>query len=127
MFLRKALVVILPLLLCGLVCTVFWLLDSWLGSGDFFCYVVKGLLLGCMLSLLLPAAGIRVFTSGLPKWLWGSAGLCFAAMVLQYLQINGIMMVQVLNPLLNANGQVIFAEAVTAGFTALTGLLYHKR
>lgn len=127
MFLRKAIIVVVPLLLCLITCLLFRLLDGWLGAGDFAAYLLKGLLLGGMLGIIFPVAGIRVFSSGLPKWLFAGAGLCLAVLLMQYLTMCGVVRIDALQVLLNVNGQVILAEGALSGFMILTGAMYHKR
>lgn len=127
MLLRKLVAALCPLLLCMVVCQAFRWLDGLLGSSVFWTFVLKGVLLGIALSLCLPLAGVRAHTNGLAGWLLGGAGLMLLAILYQALEAKGVLRLVVLHALLPANGQVVFAESVVAGYLLTAGLWYRRR
>lgn len=126
MLLRKLVAALCPLLLCVLCCATFRLLDAWLGANSFFAFLVKGLLLGAVLALTLPLAGVHAHTQGLAGWLWGGVGVLAAALLYQYLDAMGLVNVPVLRRLLHANGQIILVEGAVTGHLAACALLYRR-
>ena len=127
MFLRKLMVAICPLVLCGVVCGLFRWLDGWLGSSAYASFVMKGLLLGAVLALTLPIAGVRAYTNGLSGWLLLGAVLMAAVLVYQYLETTGAVNVPLLRALLTVNGQVVLVESTAAGYLTAAGLWYRRR
>lgn len=127
MLLRKLVAAFCPLLLCAFVCVTFRWIDGWLGSGAFFAFALKGVLLGAALGLCLPVAGIHAYTNGLAKWLLLGAGFLLAALVYQNLEVLGVLHVPFLRSLLGVNGQVVLVESAAMGYLTCTGLLYRRR
>ena len=95
MFLRKLIVAICPLAICGLVCGLFRWLDGMMGSTAYGAFVIKGALLGAALALTLPIAGVKAYTNGLSGWLLLGAGLMAAVLLYQYLETTGAVSVPV--------------------------------
>lgn len=126
MLLRKLVAALCPLFLCALGCAAFRLLDGWLGAGSFFAYLLKGVMLGGMLALTLPLAGVHAHTTGLTGWLWLGAGLLLAVLGYQYLDSTGLVSVPVLRAVFKANGQVVLIESAAMGHLAVCALLYRK-
>ena len=127
MLLRKLIVAICPLAICGLVCGLFRWLDGWLGSTAFAAFVIKGALLGAALAMTLPIAGVRAYTNGLCSWLLAGAALLGAVLLYQYLETNGVVHLPVLSVLLTVNGQVVLVESAAMGYLAAAGLWYRRR
>ena len=127
MLLRRLTAAFAPLLLCVLVLTVFRWADGWLGSGAFWAFAVKGVLLGGALALILPAAGVRVRTTGLTGWLLVGAGALFAVILYQYLETTGQIHLPVLASLMEFNGQVVLVESVVMGYMAASALWFRGR
>ena len=127
MLLRRLAASFAPLLLCVLVLTVFRWVDGWLGSGVFWAFALKGIVLGGALALILPAAGVRARTTGLTGWLLLGAGVLLAAIVYQYLETTGAVHWPVLASLMEFNGQVVLVESVVMGYMAATALYFRGR
>ena len=89
MLLRKLTAALLPLLLCVVFCAALRLLDGWLGAGGFWVFALKGVLLGGLLALVLPIAGVRAHTNGLTPWLFTGAGVLLAVLLYQYMETIG--------------------------------------
>jgi hypothetical protein len=127
MLMRKLLVVLGPLLLCLLACTLFRWLDVLNTLGSFFQFALKGALLGGCVALLLPIAGIACRNTGLTGWLFVTAALLLVTLTLQYLDTTGTLRWSLLRAVVGVNGQVVLAESTVLGFTALTAALNVKR
>lgn len=127
MFLRKLIVAICPLAICGLVCGLFRWLDGMMGSTAYGAFVIKGVLLGAALALTLPIAGVKAYTNGLSGWLLLGAGLMAAVLLYQYLETTGAVSVPVLGTLLTVNGQVVLVESTAMGYLTAAGLWYRRR
>ena len=127
MLLRKLIVAVCPLAICGLVCGLFRWLDGWLGSTVYASFVFKGFLLGAALALTLPIAGVKAYTNGLAGWLLAGAALLGGTLLYQYLETTGVVHVPVLRALLSVNGQVVLVESAAMGYLAAAGLWYRKR
>ncbi len=127
MLLRKLIVAVCPLALCGLVCGLFRWLDGMLGSTAYASFVFKGALLGAALALTLPIAGVKAYTNGLAGWMLAGAALLGAALVYQYLETTGAVNVPVLRALLTVNGQVVLVESAAMGYLLAAGLWYRRR
>lgn len=127
MLLRKLVAAFAPLALCAAVCTGFRWLDGWLGSGSFWAFALKGLLLGAALALCLPAAGVKAHTNGLAGWMLAGAALLALTLGYQYLESVGVVHVPLLRSLLSLNGQVVLVESTAAGYLTAAGLLYRRR
>mgnify|MGYP007081521761 CR=1 FL=1 len=67
MLLRKLVAALCPLLLCLVLCLLYRWLDGVLGAGLFWSFLLKGLLLGVMLALIIPLAGLRCHSKGLQR------------------------------------------------------------
>ena len=127
MFLRKLIVAICPLAICGLVCGLFRWLDGMMGSTAYGAFVIKGALLGAALALTLPIAGVKAYTNGLSGWLLLGAGLMAAVLLYQYLETTGAVHLPVLSALLTVNGQVVLVEGAAMGYLTAAGLWYRRR
>lgn len=127
MLLRKLVAALCPLLLCLLTCILFRWLDGLMDPGNFFLFVLKGVLLGTCVALLLPVAGITSRTNGLVRWLFVAAGILFLFLLYQYLETMGVVNWPGLKSLISINGQVILVESVVMGFLLITGLFNRKR
>lgn len=127
MLLRKLVVALCPLALCGLVCALFRWVDGWLGSAAYAAFVIKGAALGASLALTLPISGVRAHTNGLAGWLLAGAALLAAALIYQYLEATGAVSVPVLRALLTVNGQVVLVESAAMGYLTAAGLWYRRR
>lgn len=127
MLLRRLAAAFAPLLLCLLVLMVFRWVDGWLGSGAFWAFALKGVLLGGALALILPAAGVRARTTGLTGWLLLGAVVLMAVLLYQYLETTGAVHWPVLASLMEFNGQVVLVESVVMGYMAATALYFRGR
>jgi len=127
MLLRKLVAALCPVLLCLLCCILFLWLDGLLQAGNFFLFLLKGLLLGCIVGLLLPVAGITTRNNGLILWLFVAAGLLLLLLLYQYLETMHVVNWPVLKALITINGQVVLAEGTVAGFLLLTGIMARIR
>lgn len=127
MLLRKLIVAVCPLAICGLVCGLFRWLDGILGSTAYASFVFKGALLGAALALTLPIAGVKAYTNGLAGWLLAGAALMGAVILYQYLETTGAVHAAVLSVLLAVNGQVVLVESAAMGYLLAAGLWYRKR
>jgi len=86
MFIRKLVVIVVPLLLAGLLCVVFPLL---MGLG-FWMNVLMGLLLGVSLGLLLPLSGASKRREPFAGLLWIPLLVLLVIVAVQYLESTGI-------------------------------------
>ena len=127
MLLRRLSAAFVPLLLCVLALAVFRWVDGWLGSGAFWAFALKGVLLGGALALILPAAGVRARTTGLTGWLLLGAAVLMAVILYQYLETAGAVHWPVLASLMEFNGQVVLVESVVTGYMAATALYFRGR
>ena len=127
MLLRKLVAALCPLLLCLLTCGIFQWLDGLIPAGDFFSFLLKGLLLGACVALLLPVAGISSKTNGLAGWLFAAAGILLLVVLYQYLETIRFIHWPVLRALLSINGQVIWVECTIVGFLLVTAFLNRNR
>lgn len=127
MLLRKLVAAFWPVLLCAVACMLFRWVDGWLGAAAFWAFVVKGGLLGAVLALALPLAGVKAHTNGLAGWLLAGAVLLLAAIVYQYLETTGAVHWPLMASLMAFNGQVVLVESTVMGYLAVTGLWYRRR
>ena len=111
MFLRKLMVIVVPLLLAGLLCVVFPLL---LGM-PFWTDALVGLLLGVCLALLLPLSGASKRREPFAGLLWVSAVILLVVVIVQYLETRGIS-VPVLGMLRTTQGPVVMVECAFIGY-----------
>ncbi len=121
MFLRKLLVIVLPLLICLALGFLFPFMSEQLPDLGFFQNVLKGLLLGAALALMIPLAGGRR-RDPFAKLLWAPAGILFFVVLYQFLHQAGQANVEGLNLLYTNNGQVVLVENAFLGFLFTTAL-----
>ncbi|MBQ2699975.1 MAG: hypothetical protein IJF65_02350 [Clostridia bacterium] len=112
MFLRKLLVMALPLLLCVFLCTVFPMIS---GLG-FFNQVLKGLLLGGALWAILPACGASRKRETFGKSLWVPAVVLLVVILFQYLTGAGMLYIPALNFLATVDPNVVLIESAFAAY-----------
>ena len=126
MLLRKLTAALLPLLLCVVFCAALRLLDGWLGAGGFWVFALKGVLLGGLLALVLPIAGVRAHTNGLTPWLFTGAGVLLAVLLYQYMETIGTLHSAFLSSLLTVTGQVGLVESAFMGYLTAAGAIYRR-
>ena len=114
MFLRKLVVVVLPLLLAGLLCLLLPLMDGM----PFWTEVFKGLTLGVALALMLPLCGATKKREPFAGLLWVPLATLIVVVLSQYLAVIGIS-VPVLDMLRTGDGNVILVESAFIGFLAV--------
>lgn len=112
MFLRKLMVMVLPLALVFALCVVLPLLSA-LG---FFANVLRGLLLGVGLALLLPLSGAGRKKEPFAGLLWVPTALLVFTVLYQYLSAIGVMTLPVLAVLATTSGQVVLVECAFIGY-----------
>lgn len=112
MFLRKLMVMVLPLVLVFALCLVMPLVS---GLG-FFANVLRGLLLGVGLALLLPLSGAGRKKEPFAGLLWVPTALLAFTVMYQYLSAIGAMNVPVLSVLSTTSGQVVLVECAFIGY-----------
>ena len=110
MFLRKLVVVVLPLLMVALLCLLLPLMDGI----PFWTEVFKGLTLGVALALILPLCGATKKRESFSGLLWVPLVTLIVAVLSQYLAVIGID-VPVLNMLRTGDGNVILVECAFVG------------
>ena len=113
MFLRKLMVIVVPLCLMAALC----LLLPLAGKIElyFFSPVVKGLLLGVSLALLLPLSGASKKREPFAGLLWVPAFLSLALLVWQYLASTGVS-VPVLDLLQTTGTDALLVESAFCGY-----------
>ncbi len=121
MFLRKLLVVVLPLLMCFLLGVFFPLLGKEFPELGFFLNVIKGLLLGVSLALLIPLSGARRRESFSNLFFVPSA-LLFLTVLCQYLYRLGALRGEALAFFAMAANEVIFVESAFMGFLSAVAI-----
>ena len=112
MFLRKLTVMVVPLVLCWLLCILFPVMS---GLG-FWSNVLKGLLLGALLALLLPLSGASRRREPFAGMLWVPTLMLALTVVYQYLHSVGTANLPVLAMLATTNGQVVLVECIFIGY-----------
>lgn len=112
MFLRKLTVMVVPLILCWVLCVLFPLLN---GLG-FWSNVIKGVALGAALALLLPLSGASRRREPFAGLMWVPTLLLILTVCCQYLSSANILQVPVLNVLATTNGQIVLIESTFAGY-----------
>lgn len=115
MFLRKLLVMVLPLLLCFLLGVVFPFLGAEFPELGFFLNVIKGLLLGISLAALIPLSGARRRESFSGLY-YVPAVLLLLTLLYQYLYRANVWRVEALAFFGMVGGEVIFVESAFLGF-----------
>jgi len=126
MLLRKLLVVVGPLLLCLITCTLFKWLDALLTTGDFFLYMLKGVTLGVCVALMLPVAGLSLRGTGLTQWMYAAAGLLLLTLLYQYLETLHVVDWPALRAMISINGQVVLVESTVMGYLTLTAVFNRR-
>ena len=114
MFLRKLLVMVVPLLLAAALC----LLMPALNGLGFWSNVLKGVLLGVALALLLPLSGATRRKEPFAVLLVVPLLLLILTVAYQYLSFLGVWNAPVLNILSTTDGQVVLVECVFIGYMA---------
>lgn len=114
MFLRKLVVVVLPLLMAALLCLLLPLMDGI----PFWTEVFKGLTLGVALALVLPLCGATKKREPFSGLLWAPLVTLIIVVLSQYLAVIGID-VPVLDMLRTGDGNVILVECAFIGFLAV--------
>lgn len=114
MFLRKLVVVVLPLLMAALLCLVLPLMDGI----PFWTEVLKGLTLGVTLALVLPLCGATKKREPFAGLLWAPLTVLIVTVISQYLALIDIN-VPVLDMLKTGDGNVILVECAFIGFLAV--------
>ena len=122
MFLRKLLVIVLPLVFCLILSTLLPLLA---GLG-FFANLLGGLLLGVALALLLPLSGATMRREPFAGLLWIPSVLLLGTVTYQYFNALGQWSVPLLNMLATSRGQVVLVECAFAAYM-LTECLRTRR
>lgn len=112
MFLRKLLVILLPLGLCLGLCTLFPLIT---GLG-FFNQVLKGLLLGASLCLILPLCGAARKRETFGKSLWIPTAMLGVVILFQYLTGAGMLYIPALSFLATGDPNVVLIESAFAAY-----------
>ena len=112
MFLRKLLVMVVPLLMAAVLC----LLMPMLSGLGFWSNVLKGVLLGVSLALLLPLSGASRRKEPFAALLAVPLLLLICAVLYQYLASIGAAHIPVLNVLATSEGQVVLVECVFIGY-----------
>ena len=111
MFLRKLVVVVLPLLMAALLCVLLPMMDGM----PFWTEAFKGLTLGVSLALLLPLCGATRKREPFAGLLWAPLVTLIVVVLSQYLAVIGIT-VPVLDMLRTGDGNVILVECAFIGF-----------
>ena len=127
MMLRKLTAAFLPALMCLALLWVYRWLDSLMSASHFLSLFLKGLLLGILLALALPAAGLRSYSNGLTPWLYAGAALFGVLLLLQALSYGGVLNITLPLLLLDKNPMVTRVEAAVMSFMTLTAFLNRKR
>ena len=114
MFLRKLVVIVLPLLIAALLCVLLPLMDGI----PFWTEVLKGLTLGIALALVLPLCGATKKREPFAGLLWVPLMTLIVVVLSQHLAVIGIPM-PVLDMLRTGDSNVILVECAFAGFLAV--------
>lgn len=114
MFLRKLVVILLPLLMAALLCVLLPLMDGI----PFWTEVFKGLTLGVALALVLPLCGATKKREPFAGLLWAPLVTLIVVVLSQYLAVIGIS-VPVLDMLRTGDSNVILVECAFVGFLAV--------
>ena len=112
MFLRKLLVMVVPLLLCAALC----LLAPLMGGLGFWGDVLGGVLLGIGLALLLPLSGATRRKEPFAVLLAVPLLALVLAVVYQYLASLDVVHLAVLDALTTGSGQVVPIECAFIGY-----------
>lgn len=113
MFLRKMTVIVIPLLLCALICILLPLVDKL----PFWGYVIGGTLLGAALQFLLPLAGATRQRENFGGLLSVPAVLLYLLILYQYLNSMGYLTLEFLSFLKAGSGETILTESIFASYS----------
>ena len=113
MFLRKLIVIVLPLAFLAGLCLLTPALSAL--SSPFFASLLLGLLLGVMLGLLLPLAGATRLREPFAWLLWIPAAVILLVLLYQYLASMGVD-VPLLRLLAVQDARIITVEAAFAAY-----------
>ena len=122
MFLRKLLVMVVPLLLAAALCLLLPLLS---GLG-FWSNVLKGVLMGIALALLLPLSGATRRKEPFAALLAVPLLLLVLTVIYQYLASIGAARIPVLDMLATSEGQVVLVECIFIGYMGTQALRTHR-
>lgn len=111
MFLRKLVVIVLPLVMAALLCFLLPVLDGM----PFWTEVLKGLTLGAALALLLPLCGSTRKREPFTGLMWTPLVALIIAVLGQYLYVIGIS-IPVLEMLRTSDSQVVLVECLFIGY-----------
>ncbi|MBR6667260.1 MAG: hypothetical protein IKL25_02710 [Clostridia bacterium] len=111
MFLRKLVVIVLPLVMAALLCLVLPLV----AGIPFWTEAIKGLALGLVLALLLPLCGAVKKREPFSGLLWVPLTFFIVAVISQYLAVIGIEL-PLLSMLKTGDSNVILVECAFIGF-----------
>ena len=121
MFLRKLVVIVLPLLMTALLCFLLPLLDGM----PFWTEVFKGIALGAALALLLPLCGAIRKREPFTGLMWTPLVMLIVIVLGQYLSLIGISL-PVLQVFHTSDSQVVLVESLMIGFMAVQLLRTRK-
>lgn len=116
MFLRKLTVIVVPLLLCAIVCALL----PFLGTLGFFTWVLLGVLLGAALALLLPVSGAGRKKEPFAGMLWVPSALLALVVAYQYTSGTGMLVIPLLQLLHTGNANVVLIECTFIGYMVTT-------
>ena len=115
MFLRKLLVMVVPLGLLVLLCVVVPCLN---GLG-FLSPVLQGAMIGTALALVLPLSGAIKAKAHFGRLLWVPCAAIAAVLALQYAMSLGVQL-SVLSLLATSDGQMVLMESLTMVYLGIT-------
>ena len=121
MFLRKLVVVVLPLVMAAVLCLLLPMMDG----VPFWTEAFKGLTLGVALALLLPLCGVSKKREPFAGLLWAPLVALIVAVLSQYLALIGVN-VPLLGMLRTGDANVILVECAFIGFLAVEMLRTRK-
>ncbi len=121
MFLRKLVVIFVPLLMTAALCIILPMLEGM----PFWTEALQGGLLGVALALLLPLAGASKRREPFAGLLWTPIILLGLTIVCQYLLVIGIEL-PVVEALRTSDGNVVLVEAAFMAFMAVTAIRTRK-
>lgn len=115
MFLRKLVVVLLPLMMAALMCLLLPVLEGI----PFWTEAFQGMALGIALALLLPLCGATKKREPFAGLLWAPLVTLILVVLSQYLALIGVS-VPVLEMLKTGDGNVVLVECAFIGFLLVT-------
>lgn len=113
MFLRKLIVIVMPLLLLLGLCLIMPVMDRL--ELFFFLPAAKGVLIGIVLALMLPIAGAARARERFAGWLWVPAAVILLLLTWQFLYSTG-MRVPAIDSLGRVDTQTVLLESIFGGF-----------